>query len=78
LLAFGGPILWYLRAEFVVESIQVDWNHAGRFGPIMGALSQVAPTPPAVSAWGVIALGIFSRIVVSVVTLCKDRQSKKS
>ncbi len=77
LLAFGGPILWYLRAEFAVESIQVDWSLAGRFGPMMGALSQVVPAGPVMGAWELIAVGILGRIVVSLIELCKDRQSKK-
>jgi hypothetical protein len=39
LLAFGGPLLWYLRAEYGVQSSAMNWTQVSNWGPIMGALS---------------------------------------
>jgi hypothetical protein len=42
LVSIGGPLLWYLRAEYGVQSSAVDWTQASNWGPIMGALSIAA------------------------------------
>jgi hypothetical protein len=55
LITIGGPVLWYLRGEFVHESSVIDWKTAGALGPMMGALSQnFSPRP--ISAWGMLAI----------------------
>ena len=39
LVAFGGPLLWYLRAEYGVQPSAFNWMELSNWGPIMGALS---------------------------------------
>jgi hypothetical protein len=57
LISLGGAVLWYLHAEFVADSPGIDWNHAGRWGPILGGLSQILPQhPPANARWFLAAL----------------------
>jgi hypothetical protein len=58
LIAFGGPVAWYLHAEFVSESSDFVWEHGGRLGPMIGALSQIIPDKPPLDAWVIIGVGI--------------------
>ena len=38
-IALGGPLFWYLRAEYGGQNMILDWAQAGFWGPIMGALA---------------------------------------
>jgi len=38
LIAVGGPLAWYLRGEFVVQSDAVVWENVGHWGPLFGAM----------------------------------------
>jgi hypothetical protein len=50
-ISLGGPVLWYLHAEFVTQSDKINWPRAALLGPVMGALSQAVANPPPFSAW---------------------------
>jgi hypothetical protein len=71
LFSFGGVLLWYLHAEFTTESTGIDWNRDGRWGSIMGGLSQILPSHAPANARGILAgffavaflCGILRRIV---------------
>jgi hypothetical protein len=52
-ISWGGPILWYLHAEFVTQSDKINWATAALLGPLMGALSQVVAERPVIAAWWV-------------------------
>jgi hypothetical protein len=59
--AVGGPLLWYLRAEF--NSGPSELNAPGAwYGPVAGALRQAAPggadAGPATAFW-MVAAGVF-------------------
>jgi hypothetical protein len=51
LLALGGPVLWYARAEFFTQDPAVDWATHGAWGPVMGALAQLRSAEPAAAPW---------------------------
>jgi hypothetical protein len=51
LLAVLGPIFWYLRAEFVNESWDVQWSNFALMGPIMGAISLTIQDEPMLRAF---------------------------
>jgi len=55
-LALGGPLLWYLRAEFHDTTPELLWPRDGKLGPIMAALSLCDGSPRIVAAWGFIGL----------------------
>jgi hypothetical protein len=65
--SLGGPVLWYLHAEFVTQSDTINWNHAALFGPVMGALSQILSTPPPLSAWCIPALLIPAAFLAAAI-----------
>jgi hypothetical protein len=78
--SLGGPILWYLHAEFVTQSETINWNHAALFGPVMGALSQVLSTPPPLSAWCIPATLIPVGFLIAVIrrfTTAKETSAGK-
>jgi hypothetical protein len=56
MLSLGGPILWYLRADF---SAEVSAAHLSStlisFGPLAGAISQTRPDHP-IGAWLFVAI----------------------
>ncbi|MGA2584486.1 MAG: hypothetical protein ABSG31_14515 [Tepidisphaeraceae bacterium] len=35
LLTFGGPLAWYLHADFIANASDIDWHSADWLGPIM-------------------------------------------
>ncbi len=37
--ALGGPLLWYLRAEFATKSDAANFSQIGVWGPVMGSAS---------------------------------------
>jgi hypothetical protein len=43
MLSLGGPVLWYLRADFSRDDSQLPLWSMSMFGPICGAISQVVP-----------------------------------
>ena len=48
LLSIGGPLLWYLRADFITDGATLDPNSFAIFGPLCGAVAQSsAPSSPA-------------------------------
>lgn len=63
MISLGGPLLWYLRAEFVRESAHVHWPRDALLGPVMAALSQISPDHPQTNAWwpllGLAALAVM-------------------
>ncbi len=75
LLSIGGPLVWYLRAEFVEQSAEINWARMAPAGPIMGALSQIVPDSAAPAAWFfpagcalLIAAGIFTAYIWRIST----------
>jgi len=40
MLSFGGPVLWYLQAEFFDEALPHGITSFSAFGPMCGAISQ--------------------------------------
>jgi hypothetical protein len=75
MLSIGGPILWYLRAEFVTQSDQLNWPCDAILGPAMGALSQVLPDRAAWSAWWIPAILIPPAILLG--SIRRISRSKK-
>jgi len=68
MISLGGPLLWYLRAEFVRESADVHWPTDALLGPVMGALSQIFPDhPPAIAWWPLVGLAALA-VMVSAFT----------
>jgi hypothetical protein len=67
LLALGGPMLWYLRAEFVTQSDILIWSRDAMLGPVMGALSQIVPPRAAGSAWWLASILITPAIVLGLI-----------
>lgn len=47
LLSIGGPLLWYLHAEFVTESWDLPGGNFALFSPIVGANSLIAASASA-------------------------------
>jgi len=43
MLSLGGPVLWYLRADFGPDHSQLPLWSMSFFGPICGAISQIVP-----------------------------------
>ena len=43
MLSVGGPVLWYLRADFGPDQLQSPIRSMSMFGPICGAISQMVP-----------------------------------
>jgi hypothetical protein len=43
MLSLGGPVLWYLRADFGRDDSQLPFWSMSMFGPICGAISQIVP-----------------------------------
>ncbi|MGD0137491.1 MAG: hypothetical protein ABSD28_01330 [Tepidisphaeraceae bacterium] len=43
MLSLGGPVLWYLRADFGRDGSQLPLWSMSFFGPICGAISQIVP-----------------------------------
>jgi uncharacterized membrane protein len=43
MLSLGGPVLWYLRADFGPDQSQMSFGSMSMFGPICGAISQIIP-----------------------------------
>jgi len=43
MLTLGGPVLWYLRADFGRDDSQLPHWSMSMFGPICGAISQIVP-----------------------------------
>lgn len=50
-ISLGGPVLWYLHAEFTQAGASINWSHAALLGPILGALSQILPAQRLWTAW---------------------------
>jgi hypothetical protein len=67
LLALGAPLLWYLRAEFVLQSDAINWGTAAWWGPTFGALAvsqhDYLLRPAWIFAGGHVALGIVALMV---------------
>jgi hypothetical protein len=51
LLTLGIPLLWYLGAEFIVQSDAVKWASAAGWGPTFGVLAVSLHDPLIVRAW---------------------------
>jgi hypothetical protein len=43
MVSLGGPMLWYLRADFGGDQLQLPLWSMSMFGPICGAISQIVP-----------------------------------
>ena len=69
-LSAGGPILWYLRAEFVRNAGGAEWGIDGLFGPVMGALAIVSGEGR--SAW--IAMGILAALTAGITLIARRRR----
>jgi hypothetical protein len=67
MFALGGPLLWYLRAEFVTQSTNVNWPHDALLGPSMGVLSQIIPDQIPWSAWSLPAFLIPAAILLRAI-----------
>jgi hypothetical protein len=65
LISFGGVALWYLHAEFVRDSADVDWNRDGIWGTLMGGVSQSVPSPAVTNAWWIPAIIFATALFVS-------------
>jgi len=55
LLSIGGPILWYLRADFIADSASQTPNSFAIFGPLCGAIAQ-SSAPYSLASWIEIAI----------------------
>jgi len=76
-ISLGGPLLWYLRAEFVRESADIHWPRDALLGPVMAALSQIFPDqPPAIAWWPLVGLVVLA-VTVSTLTRLVYRASPK-
>ena len=54
-LALGGPLGWYLNAEFGGGNGVLDWSTHGRWGPIMAALGFCDGDPHNRASWEFLA-----------------------
>lgn len=74
-LSLGGPLVWYLRAEFSGGSTDLIWNIDGKMGPVMAALALCDGSPRIRSAWGfIIAFILFSLLAALVRWLFIDQK----
>jgi len=71
-LSIGGPVLWYLRAEFIRGGVIGPGETFGRWFPVPGAISLSVPNSShAIMAWvglavpllGVIGLALAKRVL---------------
>jgi len=67
-LAFGGPLLWYLRAEFRDGVPNSNWKPNGWLGPIMCAWGLCNGSPRALSAWEFLATFLFLSLSTSLIS----------
>ena len=65
--AIGGPVVWYLRAEFN-SPMQSALNPGPFFGPLTGALTQIGASGARLSDWLVLAMLFFLGCAATVMT----------
>jgi hypothetical protein len=54
-LTLGGPLLWYLRADFGTGPAEIVWPNDGRWGPVMAALGLCNGSPANAASWQFLA-----------------------
>jgi hypothetical protein len=68
-LILGGPVLWYIGAEFGARPAAGTW--AAWLGPLMGALMQLREPPILVAPW------ITMATVIAICILARSRASRR-
>ena len=76
-IALGGPVIWYLHAEFVTQSDKMNWTRAALLGPVMGALSFALGNAPS-AAWWMPAFLIIAAILYRFAARSPRSQEKFS
>ncbi|MDP9172770.1 MAG: hypothetical protein M3O30_02750 [Planctomycetota bacterium] len=66
MLSLGGPLAWYLHAEFGVASADINWSSAGALGPTLGALSLLY-SPFFRSAWVMLGIIMIGGAIAAVI-----------
>lgn len=76
-ITLGGPLLWYIRAEFAHYDAGVNWSIDGALGPLMGALAQLhAPRPPA-APWIFIITALLLNVLPALLLLLRRRRGER-
>lgn len=67
MISLGGPVAWYLHAEFVRQSDTVNWGRDALYGPVMGALAQVLPDHATPTSWWIPAILVPPAMLLGVI-----------
>ncbi len=59
LVVLAGPLAWYLRGEFQLQSDTVKWGEIGTWSPLLGAMRIAEPDPHARGPWTLIAAHVI-------------------
>lgn len=54
--SLGGPLLWYLAAEFTRNGFSLHWRVQGLLGPIMGSLALIHARRPVWFPWAIVGV----------------------
>jgi hypothetical protein len=63
MISFGGPVIWYLHAEFNSNG-NAQWSWVAALGPIVGALSQIMPDLSSEFVWIEMGMMILSALII--------------
>jgi hypothetical protein len=64
LLSIGGPILWYLRVDFITDSISLNSNLFAALGPLCGAIAQCSASSSAASWIEITLIFLFAAFIL--------------
>ena len=76
MFSLGGPVLWYLRADFGGEQSQMPISSISMFGPICGAISQIIPNGSKLG-WTIPATVLASGALVCFLKLTRRETSRQ-